>query len=155
MPCAPQTEHSWAPKARFLHMERKQRKVHGWIAAIRRSCSPWGGILSGSSCFPVTTGAADKRSHGRIPEPRSGRVGRFRGQGRQRGVISTSTDASGYKASQLRCSIARGSWSRCSVRVFQGYPSPPELPGLRAITAQLCTSSVGTSTALNIIFPSR
>ena len=100
-------------------------------------------------------GIADKWSPRRIPEPRCGRVGRFLGQARQRGVISTSADASGYRASQLRCSTARGSWSRCSVRVFQGYPSPPAPPGLEAITAQLYTSAVGTSTALHIIFSSR
>jgi len=138
-------------KSPFFTPGKKQRKVSGWIAAVRRSLSPYGVIPSGASC---STGIADKRSPRRIPEPRSGRVGRLLWQGRQRGVISTSADASGYRASRLRCSIARGSWSRCPVRGFQGYPSPPAPPGLEAITAQLCTSAVGTSTALRIIYSS-
>jgi len=121
-------------KSPFFTSGRKQRKVHGWIAAIRRSHSPWGVIPSGAFCSQVTTEIADKRSPRRIPEPRSGHVGRFLWQGRQRGVISTSADASGYRASHMRCSIARGLWSCCSVRVFQSYPSPPAPPDLEAIT---------------------
>ena len=141
-------------KSPFFTPGKKQRKVHGWMAAIRRLQSPWLVIPSGASCSPVITRIADQRSPRRIPEPRSGRVGRFLGQGRQRGVISTSADASGYRASQLRCFVTRGSRSRCSVWVFKGDPSPPAPPGLESITAQLCISGVGTSTAVHIIFSS-
>jgi len=53
-----------------------------------------------------------------------------------------------------RGSGARVSWSHCTLRVFQGYPSPPPSPALHVTTAQPCPSSLRTSTGLLIILSS-
>ena len=50
-----------------------------------------------------------------------------------------------------RGSGARVSWSHCTVRVFQGYPSPAPSPALHVTRAQPCPNSLRTRTGLLII----
>ena len=53
-----------------------------------------------------------------------------------------------------RGSGARFLWSQYTVRVVQGYPSPPPSPALHVTSAQPCPSSLRTSTDLLIILSS-